>query len=81
MKLQHNFISSLFRNVRPIEEINMCAVHPWPGLNQGRQFQIIKEFRSFFPPVLGIIDYLTEPTYYDADKSGLLLSEENLKIA
>ena len=41
MKLQHNFIYSLVRNSRPVEGMNMCAVPPWPGLNQGRQFQII----------------------------------------
>ena len=41
MKLQHNFFYSLVRNSRPVEGMNMYAVPPWPGLNQGRQFQII----------------------------------------
>ena len=59
LKLQHNFIYSLFSNSRPFEGMNMCAVPPWPGFNQGRQFQIIEMCGSSVPPGWGIIDYLT----------------------
>ena len=47
----------------------MRAVTPFPGLNQGRRFQIIKQFRNFFPPGWGINNYSSlKVVYYSVGK-------------